>query len=104
MADGKGKQRNPVSLGVYFLFVLGLIVIDSFGVCFGTAEPAGYGPFVIALSLLGFGSGAALGAYFSAGTKPPTAWSPYYSLIYGLIGIAIMEFIMQFCLQRLLCR
>ena len=81
MAGDKDKPRDLGCLGTYLLLVLALIVIDLFGVCLGIAAPAGYGPPLFSVGLLGLGLGVALGSYFSAKTKPPTAWSPYYGLI-----------------------
>lgn len=72
-----------------FLFGAVLVVLDAFGISLALAAPAGYGPLVMALGVVGFAGGVALGIYLSAKVVPPTAWSSYYWLIGGLIGIAL---------------
>ena len=87
------------------LFVLGLIVIDSFGVCFGTGQSLPVMvPFVIALSLLGFGSGAALGSLFLRRDKAADRLVALLLVDLRAHRHSDNEFIMQFCLQHLLCR
>ena len=82
--------------------MLALAVLDLFSLCVAIAGPAGYGP-LLTFGVLGLGCGAALGVYFSAKTKPPTAWSPYYGFIYGLAGMAITTFIIYFLLIKCFC-
>jgi hypothetical protein len=97
MSDDKGKARfigQPLAI----IFILAIILLDSFGMCLGIAGPTGYGPLMLILALIGFVCGVALGIYYSKKITSPTICSPYYWLLGGLTGIAIPTFIIHLIL------
>ena len=94
MSDDKDGRSNTGCFMSGALFLIAYFVLDCFGACVAHAEQTGYGFVVFALGLLGFGCGVGLGTYFS--TKA-TAWS--YRLFFGLIGMAIPTFIIDFALS-----
>jgi hypothetical protein len=83
-----GQSEEPSTLGCLILFFLfGIPAVDTLSVFAGYLAP--YGPLVPWLGLGGFICGAALGAYLSAKTTPPTWWSSCHWAIYGLIGMLL---------------
>ena len=95
MPDPKRKRRNSGCL----VLLLAIPLLDTFGMLMSLAGP--YWPVVLTLGLGGFACGAALGAYLSAKTQPPTWWSSCHWAIYGLVGMFLPTIIILAILLRL---
>ena len=91
------NKDKPSNSGCLVL-LLAIPLLDAFGVCMSSAGR--YSPLVLTLGLAGFACGAALGAYLSAKTKPPTWWSSCHWAIYGLVGMFLPTIIILAVLRR----
>lgn len=80
------------------VLILLVVMLDGFGVALSHAGP--YCPVVFALGLVGFASGAAVGAYVSVKIKQKRWWASGRWVLYGLIGMCLLAFISVALLSR----
>jgi hypothetical protein len=82
-----GDRKRRGCSGCLVLFLLGLPVLDAFGMVMSMAGQ--YCHIVLALGLAGFVFGAVVGAYlYVIITKEPW-WSSYWWAVAGLLGLCL---------------
>lgn len=83
-APNDGRKRS--NSGCLILFVLGLPLLDAFGVALGSAGQ--YCQVALVLGLAAFAIGAASGAYVSVRRKEPW-WSSCRWAIWGILAMCM---------------
>jgi hypothetical protein len=79
------EKRNRSGCAATFL--IALPVLDAFAVILSGAGP--YKPLVLALGLVGFTAGAAVGAWVSVKIMHERWWSSCRWAIFGLVGVLV---------------
>ena len=81
------QEKESSNTGCLLLFLLAIPLLDAFGLFISSAGP--YNPVVFLIGLIGFASGAALGAYVSVKIRRRPWYSSCSWAIYGLFGMIL---------------